>query len=355
MFESVVILAGGVGERLWPISTEERPKQFIRMKDGSSFFKSAVFRALALTSGNVIIVTRRAFAALTAKECASFSASERERIIIACEPKARHTCAAVLFAVHLSLSLGVKGEPMMVLTSDHVISPLSSFLEDTKIAAAEARRGELLTFGIKPTFPATSYGYIQTEGADNKVSKVSCFKEKPDEATARRYIEEGKSFWNSGMFAFTAEFFLSELKACSPDIYEAFSALKNNFSPTFSLLEGIKVLDETEAIRSAYSAVPSEAIDTALAEKTKNIFVVSSSFDWDDVGSFESLARYVEESDAVRVESERCSVYSDIPVSLCGVEDLTVVIKNGRALVMRRGRDDLLRIAAKKRREKKNG
>lgn len=351
MYGSVVILAGGFGERLWPLSRDAEPKQFIKINGGFSFFQNAVLRALSFPDAKIIIVTRGELLEKVASECAVLD--KKDRIIIASESQARHTCAAVLFAIHLSAALETE-ETTLVLTSDHVISPLSSFLEDSKVAADEAKGDFLVTFGIKPTFPATSYGYIQTEKEAGKALKVLNFKEKPDEETAKKYIKSGNCFWNSGMFAFTRKFFLKELKLHSPAIYDSFLPLSENFSPEFYEMNGIKILRITPLIKDAYEKVPSAPIDTALAEKTKRIRVVPASFEWDDVGSFESLSRYVAESEAVRVESKGCFVYSDMPVTLCGVEDLNVIIKNGKALVMRRGRDDLLRLAVKKNREKQD-
>ncbi len=356
MITDVVILAGGFGERLWPASSPENPKQFMTLSGGRSFLQSSLFRALSLDiSGKILVVTRKDLTASCVKQCAEMIAGVNEKfgakllsdVYVLAEPSPRHTAAAVMSAtLFLEKSQPDVRHTVLVLTSDHVIEPVENFVNDCQKAAACAEQGNLVCFAIPPTEPSTGYGYIKSgEKLGDGVFKIAQFKEKPDAQTAAEYVSSGLYSWNSGMFAFTARFLLSEMQKCSSDVSAAFDCVKNGVLPDEQICSQIRVIERWRELESAYSATPKVAIDTALAEKTANAAAVSATFSWTDVGSwdvFSSLSGSVCPHTAA-VESAGNFVYSDIPVALCGVDDLIVVIKNGSALVMKKGTSGLSR------------
>ncbi|MGP1458581.1 MAG: mannose-1-phosphate guanylyltransferase [Treponema sp.] len=360
MFSDVVILAGGFGERLWPASCPDFPKQFLSINDGVSFLQNAVLRALSLNpSGKIIIATRAGLENEVAAQCESLAEARggneaqkiRKDVLIIAEPVPKHTAAPLMLCCHLlNLIEPSVRHSVLVLTSDHIIEPQAVFVKDSETAFKAASGGNLVTFGIMPTEPATGYGYIQTEGrADlSGAFKIKKFTEKPDIETAKKYLSDGGCYWNSGMFAFTSDFFIAEIAKCTPEIAEAFAPLIQSPLPSFGNIGGINALGDWSAMNAAYEKTPAIAVDVALAEKTERAFMVAASFTWDDVGSWDAFAKHsAGAGEAARIESKNCFVYSDIPVALCGVEDLNVVIKNGKALVMKKGADNLVRAAVK--------
>lgn len=360
MFSDIVILAGGFGERLWPASRPDFPKQFLSINGGLSFLQSAVLRALSLKiSGKIIIATRAGLENEVAAQCASLAAMRGrneakkicEDVLIIAEPTPKHTAPPLMLCCHLvSLLKPAVYHSVLVLTSDHIIEPLENFVKDAETAFKAASGGNLVTFGIRPTAPATGYGYIQTKAyaeADGTF-KIMRFTEKPDIETAKKYLADGNCYWNSGMFAFTTDFFIAELVKCTPQIVDAFSRLACSPAPSLKKIDGIHALSDWKEMNAAYDKTPAFAVDVALAEKTANAFMVSASFLWDDVGSWDSFAKHsAGTKNAACIESKNCFVYSDIPVALCGVEDVNVIIQNGKALVMKKGTENLVRTAVK--------
>lgn len=360
MFTDVVILAGGFGERLWPASRPDFPKQFLSINGGISFLQNAILRALALdVTGKIIIASRKGLETEIAAQCLSLAKTlggEKAKkitddILIIAEPSAKHTTAPIILCCRLlNLSAPATKHSIIVLTSDHIIEPIENFVGDAEKAFTAAADGNLVTFGIKPTEPATGYGYIQTELRPQYCDtfKIKCFTEKPDEHTAQKYLAAGNCSWNSGMFAFTADFFITELAKCTPEIADAFAPLEKASKPEFGKIGGINAVTSWKEMDAAYEKTPAIAVDVALAEKTEHSYMVAASFTWDDVGSWDSFARHSTGTEnAANIGSENCFVYSDIPVALCGVQDLNVVIKNGKALIMKKGSDNLVRDAVK--------
>ena len=352
MITDVVILAGGFGERLWPASSPDNPKQFMTLSGGLSFMQSSIFRALSLdVSGKIVIVTRKDLTASCVKQCKDMVKNVSEKAgsklltdtYVLSEPSPRHTAAAIMSASLFleKISPDVK-HTVLVLTSDHVIEPVSSFISDCQKAAECAEAGNLVCFAIPPTEASTGYGYIKSGeniSADGSVFRIDSFKEKPDKETAKAYLESGKYSWNSGMFAFTTKFLLEEMKKCTPEVSSAFECVERGEKPAERIESAIHVVENWKELETAYSTTPKVAIDTSLAEKTTHAACVRSTFKWTDVGSWDVFSSL---SDSVcpqmaEVEAKENFVYSDIPVALCGVEDLIVVIKNGSALVMKKG------------------
>ncbi|WP_303918441.1 mannose-1-phosphate guanylyltransferase [Treponema berlinense] len=363
MITDVIIMAGGFGERLWPASSPSHPKQFMALNDNISFLQESLLRALSLKiSGKIIIVTRKDIeqeCTLQIKRLAEHSEEPEARKLLAeavvlSEPSPKHTSAAIM----LGVSLVSKLEPdvkhtFLVLTSDHVISPVGQFVRDCRNAAAAAEDGKFVCFAIAPTHGATGYGYIkagQDLTGEGHTFKIENFKEKPDEKTAREYFESGCYFWNSGMFSFEGKMFLNEMKTCTPKVSEAFEPVFNGKKPSLKQVNGVYVIKNWSEMELTYQQVPSIAVDKAIAEKSSNAAVVKATFKWTDVGSwdtFSELCTNPANNRVVQIESENNFVYSDIPVSLCGVKDLIVVAKNGKLLVMKKGESSLVRSAVK--------
>ncbi|AEE16937.1 mannose-1-phosphate guanylyltransferase [Treponema brennaborense] len=363
MFTDAVILAGGFGERLWPASQPHCPKQFLSLDGGISFLQTSLLRAIALQiPGKIILITRRDLLELAANHCRNLAEhaddAVREKIkrdvLVVAEPSPKHTAAPVMLACRLLEKIAPETDhSIIVLTSDHVISPIDAFVADSQKAYDIARKGNFVCYAIRPTEPATGFGYIKSGeplAGDGSTFKIAAFKEKPDAQTAQRYLDSGEYWWNSGMFAFTSAFFKAEAKRFVPEMYEAFKALKHSPLPVTGYFNGIPYVERWDGMNEAYERTPAISLDTAIAERTDRACAVKASFSWDDVGSWDAFEKFFTESPSKTavISSKNCFVYSDIPVALCGVDDLIIVIKNGNALVMKKGSSALVREAAQK-------
>jgi mannose-1-phosphate guanylyltransferase len=330
-----------------------------------SFFQLSLERALAVhPAHSMVIITREQYVAMVRDECDAFIKTRndteaeylRKTLIILGEPRARHTAVAVLLACALFKSFVRLSDKrtILVLTSDHLIAPLAVFSEDCKSALRLAEQSRFVCFAIKPDFPSTGFGYIETdqsETADNNDGRaVVSFHEKPDAATAARYIERGNYWWNSGMFAFSDATFIDEIKKYSPEIYNAFTMLSKT-EPETDKKSAIRTIYRWNERDAVYNAVPSLSIDTGIAEKTQRASCVIARFSWSDVGTWDAFSEEISEEGAQtkiqKIASDNCFVYADIPVALCGVSDLIVVIKNNQALIIKKGTSDLVSLVDK--------
>ncbi|MBO5235902.1 MAG: mannose-1-phosphate guanylyltransferase [Spirochaetaceae bacterium] len=362
MFTDAVILAGGFGERLWPASSPSYPKQFLSLEDGISFLQASVLRAVALNlTGKILIITRKDLLDLAAEQCSlliegatpEIKKKLQEDLYIIAEPKPKHTAAPGILACHfLEKTQPEVDHSILILTSDHVIGPTESFVNDCKVAYECATQDNFVCFAIPPTEVSTGFGYIKTGDKLNisNAFKIAEFKEKPNLETAKKYIESGNYWWNSGMFAFTSKFFIQELKKCDIDVYNAFLSLPTSNPPKIGVCNGIKFVESWQSMDEAYEKTPAISMDNAVAERTTCACAVKASFSWDDVGSWDAFEKlFAKNTDKTElINCENCFVYSDIPVAICGVDDLVVVIKNGKALVMKKGSSSLVREAAKR-------
>jgi mannose-1-phosphate guanylyltransferase len=223
---------------------------------------------------------------------------------------------------------------VLVLTSDHIINPLSDFVSDAKKAAEMAAKSYLTVFGIKPRSAETGYGYIEAASSiGDGTFAVSAFKEKPDQQTAERYVAGGNFYWNSGMFAYSNRFMLEEMNNYSPLCSHPFSLLKKPDEKSYNIEEhGIALLSSWEGLDKAYTDAKAISFDYALTEKCGSVSMVASTFAWFDVGSWDEYARITKDakSDAFFFDAENNFVNSDIPVAICGVDDLIVVVRSGK-------------------------
>lgn len=359
MFTDVLILAGGSGERLWPVSTAQKPKQFMAVEGGESFLQSALRRARALdVEGLIVVATRSDWVDAVVEDARALS--ERlgdpallSRILVMGEPAGRNTAPAIAWVSRYLLSLDRKTPVnVLLMASDHVIKPEDSFIRDARTASWYSSERYLVSFSIPPAYPATGYGYVKAGSPvhspledETAAYRVESFREKPDSDRAKKYLEDGHYFWNSGLYAFRADFYLEELSRHAPEIVHAFEGTGE--SVELEERGGVKVMASFSGLDEAYANCPSISIDYAVSEKCERSVTVQSTFLWDDVGTWDSLAKYGESlsENAFPVESRGCYVQSDIPVALCGVDDLIVVIRNGKALVARKGETNLVKDA----------
>lgn len=265
-----LILCGGSGTRLWPISRSLMPKQFARLFDGESLFQRTVKTNARVCNEQFVISNAEQY--FLAKDQLEEVKSKNPRFML--EPVGRNTAPAIALAC-MSLK---PDDVVLVSPSDHVIRKVDSYEACLGKAEALAKKGALVTFGITPTGPETGYGYIEAEGEN-----VKRFVEKPDYETAKKYVESGNFFWNSGIFCFKVSTFLNELNRHSPDIYRAatiaFGAAKKENRDSL-IRVGMEEM----------MAIPSNSIDYAVMEKSDKVKVVPSDIGWSDLGAFDSLA-----------------------------------------------------------------
>jgi mannose-1-phosphate guanylyltransferase / mannose-6-phosphate isomerase len=340
-----VILSGGAGTRLWPVSREALPKPFIKLPDGESLLLKTLKRATALPAvTEVVTVTNRDHYFLTRDE---FELSQNQPqglppLGYLLEPFGRNTAPAIAAAaLHVAGRYGADAV-LLVLPADHLINDQAGF----SAAVAQARQlaidGWLVTFGIKPTAPETGFGYIEAGAAVgtgcNEGFKVARFVEKPSREKAAKYLAAGNFTWNSGMFCFTAGAMLDALRAHAPELLTAIEA-------TLSATDFTK----TPPVLSAehFRQVPDISIDYAVMEKAAKVAIVPASFDWSDIGSWNALAELTVADgsgnrvagEAVLVDSANCYVQGeDRVVAAVGVSNLLIIDTADALLVADRDR-----------------
>lgn len=260
-----VVLTGGVGSRLWPLSRKSNPKQYLKIFGGKSLFSLAIERNMEHSQAFLVVGNRDNYL-LSDDEIKTFDIEYRKVV----EAVPRNTAAAIAFSAFASEGDDI----LLVVPSDHIIENVAAYKASVKRAAELASEGYIVTFGLKPTKPETGYGYIESKGEE-----VLSFREKPNRDTAEEFLKAGNFYWNSGMFCFKASVLLEELKTFEPKIYE--EALK-----TWQNAKN-GVLDEVDMM-----AIPSKSIDYAVMERSSKMKVVKGDFGWSDLGSFESLYDY---------------------------------------------------------------
>ena len=330
----IVILCGGNGTRLWPISREDYPKQFNRLFDSHSLFQHTILRNTPLLEefdGYFEVISNEAFFFIIQDQMQEIHQPLSHFIL---ESIPRNTAGAITFSALNSNPDDI----LLVLPSDHHIQQSHSYLQCIKQAIHKATSSDyLITFGIKPQTPHTGYGYIQTHGEE-----VKCFIEKPDYKTAKSYLESGDYFWNSGMFCFQAKTFLEELKTYNSEIFETSAdalskAKQQNIRDSIIRLP----LDLSQKI-------PSASIDCALMEKSKKVHCIKANFLWNDIGSFDALSQEFQQKDlssspfqnnhVIQKDSKNNFILSEKFTATLGVENLIIVDTPDSLLVMQKGR-----------------
>ena len=343
MKTTALIMAGGQGERFWPRSRKSLPKQFLALTNSQrTMIQITVDRILPLVRPeDIFVVTNQDYKTLVREQLPEIP---EENIL--CEPAARSTAPCIGWgAVTVRKKYG--DAMMLVLPSDHLIQQPGLFRSALKSAIQTAGETDgLVTLGIAPSAPDTGYGYIQydpeEENDEGKAFRVKRFVEKPDLRTAKKYLMSEDYLWNSGMFIWKVSVILKEIREIMPEYYR--------------LLEGIEQAEGTEETRAivdnAYEQMKPVSIDYGIMEKAKNVYVLPSSFGWDDVGSWLAVERFNSEDerknhimgDAVIVESSRCIVDSgDKLIALVGMKDTIVVDTKDALLVCAKESTDSIR------------
>ena len=333
---AVVIMAGGAGTRFWPLSTEKRPKQFLKLFGDRSLLQMSFDRVAGLVSPErILVLTSESFLPLVTEQLPEIPAKN-----IIGEPMRRDTAAAVVLAT-LLCEKRFGNTIMAIMTADHLIEPVDEFQKTLLSAATAARESETLyTFGIEPTSPAPGYGYLEcgSEVIDDEGIKhysLSQFREKPDEDTARMYIEKGGYLWNSGMFVWSVESILKEIRLNLPDHLSHIAlAVKEEGSANWQ-----------KDLEAAFFPLQKISIDYGVMEKAANVRTVSATFNWSDVGGWLALEEFLDKDQSGnshhgRVESHDAAdnmVFCEDEnetVALVGVKDLIVIRSGRRTLVV---------------------
>ncbi|KAA0072404.1 mannose-1-phosphate guanylyltransferase/mannose-6-phosphate isomerase [Rhodanobacter sp. T12-5] len=330
-----VILSGGSGTRLWPLSRKNLPKQFLPLAGDSTLFQQTVARAQTLPGAvSPIVVCSEDHRFLVAEQLQMLGVSDASILL---EPVARNTAPAIALAALQALSRDPDAT-LLVLPADHLIGDKDSFGDAVRKALPMAADGWLVTFGIRPDAPETGFGYIRRGNPLNDSGyQVDAFVEKPDRATAESYLNTGTYDWNSGMFLFQASRLLEELAQQAPSIHAGVAAA----------FEGAHTdLDFVRIDKEAFAKVPEDSIDYAVMERTRRAAVVPVSCEWSDIGSWAALWAASErdgngnrlEGDVLALDSDNCFVRSTDRrmVALLGVHDLVVVDTPDAVLVAAR-------------------
>ena len=327
-----VLLSGGSGTRLWPLSREAYPKQFLPLAGDDTMLQATWLRVADLADAAPIVVAGEDHRFLVAEQLRQIGAPTPAILL---EPIGRNTAPAIAAAA-LQAMAGGDDPLLLVLPSDHVVRDADAFRNAVRVAMPAAEAGALVTFGIVPDAPETGFGYIQSAAGEG-VRQVLRFVEKPDAATAQSYLDDGGYFWNSGMFLLRASRYLEELQRFRSDIVGAVRAAFDGAARDGDFIR----LD-----KDAFAACPSDSIDYAVMEKTDAAMVLPVDIGWNDVGSWSALWDVSEQDgdgnahhgDVIAIDSRNSYAYAQRLVALVGVDDLVVVETDDAVLVARKDR-----------------
>jgi len=326
MINTALIMAGGRGERFWPKSRKNLPKQFLSLtNDGKTMIQLTVERISPIVSlENIYISTNANYKKLV---MAQLPGIPEENIL--CEPVGRNTAPCIgLAAIHIRKKLG--DAIMMVLPSDHLIKNNVMFLDVLRDAAvASEANTNLVTIGITPSYPETGYGYIQFDSQNikectSRAYKVVKFKEKPDLITAKEYVANGDYLWNSGMFIWKVSSILSNMENLMPDMYKGLKKIENS----------IGTEEELQVLENEFTNFKSESIDYAIMEHAKDIYILPGTFGWDDVGSWLALERInstnefgnVVNGNVISIDTKNSIIHgNDKLIATVGLKDIIII------------------------------
>ncbi len=326
-----VIMAGGIGSRFWPISSQEFPKQFHDMLGtGQSLLQKTYSRLnQIIPSENIYILTNERYLDLTLEQLPAIS---KEQVVL--EPAMRNTAPCILLSA-LKIHKKNPNALMLVAPSDHWIEDEKAYAEDVAISfEAAAQDPKLMTLGIEPTFPNTGYGYIESSKVGTDVKRVEQFREKPDYETAKSFVASGNFLWNAGIFLWSTQSILDAFKNLLPEMYTLFE----------SGLQQLNTAEEEAFIGENYAKAENISIDYGILEKADNVFVKKATFDWNDLGTWGSLYDKLDKDEANNAvvnaetfisDSKNNMVFSETGklVVLDGIEDYIVVDKENVLLL----------------------
>lgn len=344
-----LIMAGGSGERFWPLSTKQNPKQLLKVFSDKSLIRLTYERILPLVDKSQIFIATNEIQVEELKK--DLVELDDKNIII--EPMFRDTAAAIAYG-SMMISKYFENPTVCVLASDALITDEEEFRRVVKIAEADTEFGNIVTFGMTPTYPETGYGYIECKNPQKNVPTKSLgFKEKPKYEIAKQYFESGNYLWNSGIFVFKYSVMLDALKKHSPNHYETISKINEMVKCN----EGVKT---AELVKTEFLNFEKKSIDFAVMEKAENINVIPASFGWNDVGNYTAFevlfgkntdGNVVKNTTVISVDSNNNIIVSDKPhqrVSLLGVSNMVIAVTDGEILVCEKSKNqDIKKIIAK--------
>lgn len=325
----IIILAGGSGSRLWPISRKSFPKQFLTFfEDQQSLLQKTLSRFLkCFKPQDLLIITNEAYLHLVKSQAKQVHPDLTQQILI--EPKSKNTAPAIALAIKFLLERSQiqEREVVLISSSDHIISPEDEFLEKVKLAEQLAQKGSHVIFGIHPHKPETGYGYIQFKKSQAGFFDVVSFKEKPDLETAQKYLLNGNYLWNSGIFAFQIQTLIKEMKLFCPSIGDQF---EGSFQEMYQ----------------DFDNMPEESIDYVLMEKSQKIKVIPLHLTWSDVGSWDSVYEVlpknaqgnVKMGNIVDIDTHNCLIMGDKRlIATIGLEDLLIIETDDAVFLGKKG------------------
>lgn len=334
-----VLMSGGAGTRLWPLSRRAKPKQFHALGGEHTLIQETALRFAAEGFGPPMVVCNETHADLVRQQLTEVGVTPKALIL---EPEGRNTGPATAVATAIAGQAGCA--LLLFVHADARVGDPAALRAAIATGTPAAEAGALVIFGITPTSPETGYGYIRAEAGDGAVRKVGAFVEKPDLATAQAYVADPAYSWNAGIFLFRPDAFLAEAERVAPELAAAARAAAGE-----ALRDG-----DTIRLGEAFLRAPAVAVDVAIFEQTDKAQVVSADIGWSDVGAYDALwaeapktpSNDVLQGPAIAVETAGCLVVSDGPtVVLAGVEDLAVIVENGVVLVTRRDAPGAVRAA----------
>lgn len=355
-----VILSGGSGSRLWPVSRALYPKPFLRLPNGRTLLSCAFERATSLNGAPAtLLVTNRDYAFQCLDE---FAAAGSDRALYSIlEPAGRNTAPAIAMAAWLVRERWGDDAVLLAIAADHLITPQEAFQRDVDLAVRLAQEGRIATFGIRPTYPETGYGYVEIDPAaplDGGFA-VRRFKEKPDAELAAAFVADGQHYWNSGIFCMRAGLYLAELARHQPDLAEQAAAAWRKASDRQARMDPGSRSLELEA--ESFGALPDISVDYAVIEKSDRVAMVPATFSWSDIGSWRSVSELVTpDADgnrlvgpAMLLDSKNTFIQGqDRMIAAIGVADLLIVDTEDALLVADRSRaQDVRRITDRLRAE----
>lgn len=312
-----IILAGGSGSRLWPLSRELCPKQLLKL-DGENSLLQSTFKRLCrfIDPENIISITNIKHANDVKFQLSKVCGNS----VVLSEPIAKNTAPAIAASIEYFKQMKDENEVVIIVPSDHLIKDLENFENTVKTGLKAAEEGKIVTFGIQPTYPETGYGYIKTKSENDGIFDVDCFVEKPDLKTAQKYLLEGNYFWNSGIFMAKVSTLLKEFAHYQKEIFENLSKL--NYKESITIKYGV------------FEDMPSISFDYAIMEKSNKIVLCKLQSDWSDLGSWQSLYDVTEkdsngnvlEGNAIVEDVKNSFIYTDKKiVAAIGLENVILV------------------------------
>lgn len=332
-----VIMSGGAGSRLWPISRKAKPKQLHALGGEHTLLRQTLDRLAFAPDlfAAPVVVCAAAHEAAVRRECAGLT--EAARLIL--EPVGRNTAACAAVAAYWIAGQGDAERLILLSPADHLIPGAAAFVQAVRRAAPAAREGRLVSLGVRPTHPETGYGYIRLGAPLGEAYEAAQFVEKPDRATAESYLAHGGYLWNGGYFLFRADRMMEEMDRLAPEIAARAREAVDRSEPVAG---GGVALDPV-----AFAAAPSDSIDYAIMEKTDQVAVACLDADWSDVGSWSSVweasvrdtGGNVVSGDVLTLDAQGCLIRAEGPmVAVAGVRDLIVVATGDAVLIIPRER-----------------